>query len=189
MNIQIIGVGKMGSAIAYSLLLMRRGLHIQLYEPLRKNIKYAYAEYLDLQPVARITRNDISFWSKEHYPCSPDAYVLTAGKPRTDTSKPKLALLKPNLAIAKRLTKDCHKGRYIFIVTNPPNEIAEALGDNAIPLRDCTDKLRAIGGRQFWDTSPKQINEFVLTHKGHTSWTPAYACAHEILKVMEYGDD
>jgi malate/lactate dehydrogenase len=186
MNIQIVGAGRMGTAIVYSLLLLRARNVIYLYEPLDENYKRAHAEFWDLRPVAEATENAL-MWGRNHFWDSkdpirnPQAFVITAGKPRTDSKLPKKALLKTNLEIVKAITALIPDKTPIFIVTNPPVEIARELrrrGQNAIPLRACTDSMRG-----------KNINEFVLNNKGFTQWTPAFACAREILKVMEHGKD
>lgn len=187
MNIQIIGAGRMGSTIAYSLFWssLVRSIRdrdvIYFWEPLEENHKKALAEFWDLKPVADATGNAL-IWGKNRYwnlhdnLRNPQAFIITAGKPRTDSKTSKKALLKTNLPIVERLTALIPDRTPIFIVTNPPVEIARELrrrGQNAIPLRACTDSMRG-----------KKINEFVLNNKGYTRWTPAFACANEILRVM-----
>jgi hypothetical protein len=178
MKLKIIGLGRMGCEIAYTLMLLRSGLELTLEEPLKENKRKAQAEYWDLLPVAKATGNHVCL-SYGNVPM--DAYILTAGIPRKNPKMPKEYLLKENLRIAEQLTRMIPPEKPLFVVSNPPNEIANELrirGQNAIPLRACTDAMRG-----------KKVNEFVLTHKGYTAYTPAYACAREIIKHMDGSED
>ena len=176
-TIKIIGVGRMGSSIAYTLMLGPHDLDILLSEPLAENQKKAEAELWDLAPVAKATGNTISLvpMGEQDYRCN--LVIVTAGKARTSPEQTKHSLLKANQAIVEDATLFVPPSTPIFIVTNPPIELARELRrrghTNVIPLRKCTDKLRG-----------KKVNEFVLVNKGHTMWTPAYACAKEIINHM-----
>ena len=179
----------MGSSIAYSLMLMQKGNRILFLEPHQPNVVRAQAEFWDLLPVAKATDNEFGFMldvkELDALAAKPEAkdaaYVLAAGIPRTDISQPKDALFLPNLKIAQGIVRRLPKCARVFVVSNPPVRLAEHLrkkGWNAIPLRACTDNLRAHIG------DPQAINHAVLARKGWTQWTPAYACAEEILRTL-----
>lgn len=167
----------MGAAIAYTLLLGPFDVDIMLTEPLKENRNKAAAELWDLAPVAKATGNNVSLVGVGDQDCICDLAVVTAGKPRTSIKQSKKSLLKVNQTIVEEATKFIPYSTPIFVVTNPPNELANELRrrghDCVIPLRKCTDKLRG-----------KKVNEFVLTHKGHTMYTPAFACAREIIRYL-----
>jgi malate/lactate dehydrogenase len=179
-HITIIGVGNVGSGIAYSLLLLKKGWHIALYEPHEPSQERAKAEYFDLLPVAKARGNELTF--HHALPKKTDAYVLTAGLPRKSVTQDKAALYDTNVSIVATIAKDIPEKTRIFVVTNPPKELAKFLMDkgyDAHPLRDCTDALRAkAGNAQF-------INNIVLSGKGYTSFTPGYAIAMEVVKNTE----
>jgi len=183
-RIQIIGMGKMGSAIAYSLMLTKPNLHLILTEFHADHKKEAYAEYLDLKPVAISTDNFVEM--APYIDRTADAYVLTAGVPRRHSKESKAGLAEQNIQIALKVCKDIPRRKPIFVVSNPPVQIARALREadwrKVIALRQCTDTLRELTFRE----RATEANAFVLDNKGHTCWTPAYACAQAIakLKVM-----
>lgn len=176
-SIEIIGVGRMGAGIAYSLMLMGSGLELRLYEPHAPNKQLARAEFYDLMPVAVATGNDLCLL--EYGTGNADYYVLCAGKPRTSSDTPKSDLLAENLAIAAKVMRPVPPAAWVFVVANPPKEIAEWLtqtGYLALPLRDATDMLRSACG------DGKSMNTFVLDNKGYTHYTPAFACARAIMR-------
>lgn len=178
MNVQIIGVGRVGAEMAYTFMLLRRNMTVFLYEPNVMTQELAHAQYLDLLPVANATGN-VVFESK-HVPA--DLYVLCAGVPRTDPCRPKSELFDANLKIALDAVKHVPTVKPLFVVSNPPVMLAEALREHgyaAIPLRKCTDNLRGKVG------DPDLMNMSVLRMKGYTQFTPAYACVSEILRRTE----
>ena len=179
MRIAIIGIGRVGSAIAYSLLLKARNLDILLCEPHEPNRMKALAEYSDLLPVAKATRNKLAF--SPGIPNSCQFYVITSGHPRQTPDTTKDSLFTENWRIVFSALQRIPRNKLIGLVTNPPNRLAtHARGrgwPRTAPLRFCTDELRA---KVRWEG----LNDFVLQHKGHTAWTPGFACAQEILAVV-----
>jgi hypothetical protein len=177
MRIEVIGGGRMGAAIIYSMMLMAGGLNIRLAEPHKPNRKRARAEYCDLLPVALATRNKLTFGFSVS--SSSDCYIITAGLARKSPATTKEELFARNLPIALASAARIPKGKRIFIVSNPPKQLAARLNGagwlRAVPLREETDKLRARAG----DT--KELNEFVLLNKGFTQFTPGFACAKAVL--------
>jgi len=179
MRIAIIGIGRVGSAIAYSLLLKARNLDILLCEPHEPNRMKALAEYSDLLPVAKATRNKLAF--SPGIPNSCQFYVITSGHPRKTPSTSKDSLFAENWRIIFSILQRIPKNKFIAVVTNPPTRLATRARKvgwpRTAPLRFCTDELRA---KVRWEG----LNDFVLQHKGHTAWTPGFACAQEILAVV-----
>ena len=177
MRIEVIGGGKMGAALIYSLMLMRSGLNILLVEPHRPNRSRALAEYCDLLPVAVATGNKLAFGLSVSDASS--CYIMTAGLARKSPHEPKELLLPRNLPIVLASAGRIPKEKRIFIITNPPKLLAKALKRGgwarAVPLRDETDKLRARAG------NAQELNSYVLLHKGHTAFTPGFACAKAVL--------
>ena len=175
MKYEIIGVGKMGSCMAYTMLLQNEKVHIILTEPVKEFRNKAKAEYYDLLPVARATKNKLEF--RTTISKTSDAYILTAGQPRTSPKQSKESLYEYNSELILGFLKKIPNRMPLFVVTNPVYKLTKLLkrhGHIAIPLRKCTDKLR----------KDKKINNKVLKHKGHTQYTPAYACAHTIQQLI-----
>jgi malate/lactate dehydrogenase len=168
---EVIGIGRMGSAIIYTMMLLEKGNTFYMREFHPKNKRRAFAEQYDLRPVAKATGNHLLYYTNK----KSDAYIITAGLPRENTTQTKQSLFKVNREIMAKVMKDLPKDKPIFIITNPPNELAKHFswqGYRTVALRQCTDSLR----------NSTAINDFVLTHKGYTQWTPAYACATYILE-------
>jgi hypothetical protein len=105
---------------------------------------------------------------------SADVYVITCGLPRKNTSTPKSQLLDANLPIVRGLINQIPPSKRVYVATNPPKEICQVLG-RGIPLRDCTDRLRALAG------NPDELNRRALERKGFTAFTPGYAMARQLL--------
>jgi hypothetical protein len=173
MRYEIIGLGRLGSAIAYTLMLMGKDNDLHLLEYHQPSRKRAIAEYYDLLPVAIRTGNRLH---------STDigqggVYIITAGVPRRTLKQSKKGLFTTNKAILASILPRLDKDKLVFIATNPPEELANwarSQGYYAVPLRKCTDDLRLNYGG-------KKINDIVLRDKGYTQYTPAYACVCEIL--------
>lgn len=176
MKIEIVGVGKVGSAIAYTLLLTRFDFSLALTEPSDKFRERAFAEFYDLAPIADFHGIELSFSTKPSM--DSDIYVIASGKPRQSKNESKEALFKDNWGIVQKVVKNIPKQARLYIVTNPPNRIASNLRfkgfKDVIPLRSCTDSLRGRIG------NPERINELVLDGKGYTQYTPGWACADKI---------
>lgn len=176
MRIEIIGIGSLGSELAYTFALLTNH-QLMLTEPHEPNYDRAVAEYLDLLPVAKHRRVDLAITPKVT-PFS-DIYIITSGERRRNLLMPKAALIWHNYDIVERIAKKIPKGKKVFVATNPPKEICRRLGTGAIPLRECTDYIRAQAG------SKEKINKLVLENKGYTSFTPAYAMALRVLFDMD----
>ena len=176
-----IGMGRLGIAVANAMMLLQKGNTHAFFEPLPEaRQKLQAGEYAEMEMVACATGNKAMFF--QIIPQSCDAYIITAGKPRTSSTQSKGELQKENYPIVARLAKECN-GR-LFIATNPPKELAADLlldGFIVTPLRDCTDNLR----RQVWGSEWAIRNNAMLDAKGYTSYGPAVAIAMEVLLEME----
>jgi len=82
--------------------------------------------------------------------------------------------------VAEQLV-DIPDGREIYVATNPPKEICKALngklGTSLVPLRSCVDALR----RRCYQGAWREKNDYVLKHKGYTSYGPAMAIVDEVM--------
>ena len=177
MKIAIIGVGTIGAAVAYTLMMTQRNLHIILCEPHKPNKKRTMGEYYDLLPVATHTRNKLEVGGGVYQYA--DYYLITNGIRRTSIKQSKQSLFKLNYPIVRKIMAKIPKGKRVFIASNPPNEIVNALDkegfSNMLAMRECTDTLRELAG------DPQHINNSALKGKGFTQYTPAYAIAMRIF--------
>ena len=174
MNYEIIGIGRLGSAIAYTMMLLSKGNTFCLREYYEQAHDKMVGEYYDLLPVAKATGNNLIVHTNQ----KPDAYIIAAGIPRTDARYEKHQLFYANYTIINEFLDQLPRGKPIFVATNPPVEICERLkyrGYDAIPLRKCTDDLR----------NSQEHNEIVLKNKGFTQYTPAFAIATAIFDGMK----
>jgi len=174
MKIAVIGIGKLGGALAYTLLVNHSNNTIVLFEPHGENKVRANGEFWDLLPVANATGNKLLL-----APTTPkaDVYIVTSGKSRTNVKQKKEELLGLNLGIVCDCLRGASEKAMVYIATNPPKEICKGLerfGIKAKPLRACTDSLR---GRD----APR-TNRRAFVGKGFTQWTPAFAMVKEIME-------
>ena len=177
MKIAIVGIGTLGAEIAYTLMGMQSNNQIYLCEPHKPNQRRAHAEYWDLLPVAKRTRNELeAFPSLYQYA---DHYIVTSGERRKSTKQSKASLFKKNYKIVSEIIAKLPHGVHIYIATNPPNELCDAFNkigcDNITALRECTDNAR----EQVGDKN--RVNSIVLEGKGFTQFTPAYFIAQRVL--------
>jgi len=190
-EVTIVGMGRVGSAIANALLLLSKGIHVNCIEPYRPNWKHALGEIYDLLPVAVATGNEFT-WDNR-VPSNSSIYVITSGKPRQSPKETKENLYWTNMPIVEKIMKDIPKDVPVFIVTNPPNIIAQTLRGNsplcprwhAYPLRAVTDDVRAAGATAIC-MDGKELNNETLRRKGFTQYTPGFACAQYILREIEF---
>lgn len=173
MKIAIVGIGTIGAEIAYTLMGMQSNNQIYLCEPHKPNQRRAHAECWDLLPIAKHTRNEITAFPYVYKYA--DYYIITSGERRRNTKQSKYSLFKKNYGIVSKIVTEIPKNKRIYIATNPPVEICEALHGNHIPLRSCTDFAR----EQVGDKD--RINSIVLKGKGYTQFTPAYFIAQRVL--------
>ena len=177
MDICIVGIGKLGAAIAGNLVLLAEpGSKIVMCEPHQPNKRMAKAEFWDLIPVAKDRGLNLIWRDK---PVKADTYIVTSGIPRKSSGTDKNELIGLNLGIVANVVKLLPNDKPIYIATNPPTEISKGvakLGYLAKPLRKCTDDLRRKAGNATY------LNRAVIDVKGYTSSTPGYAIARQVIK-------
>ncbi|MBN3036860.1 MAG: hypothetical protein JW834_00260 [Candidatus Diapherotrites archaeon] len=188
-SICIIGAGNLGSATAFALMLKSTGKRIELVDIDASK----EGEVLDLAPVAKDTSNEVVFSAS---PSNADVYVITAGKARR-RGESKEELFETNKRILSGIMENLPKDRRVFIATNPPTMISKAFSAwNCTAFGIDTDRLRA----NFLDTKVKgtheslegegaekvrELNSRVMSLKGFTQYTPAYALAKRVLEELD----
>ena len=171
-----IGMGRLGIAVANAMMLLQKGNNHAFFEPLPEaRQKLHDGEFAEMLMVAAATGNE-AVWCEE-IPFG-DAYIVTAGVPRTSSAQSKDGLFKLNEPILAGVCYPIPPDSKVFIATNPPNELAERF--HATPLRSCTDNLR----RQVWGSEWQVRNNAMLDAKGYTSYGPAVAIALEVLYYL-----
>ncbi len=167
MKIGIIGVGRMGSAVAMlSLMKFRPGKIILI------DIKDLSGDMLDLQHAANglgIRTKFSTKWERA------DVYVLCAGKARDKNNKAMAVLWKHNKKIVDSLIPKLKKyAKKVIVSTNPSDVAYRYLRSNGVNGYSYESILSAMRGR-------KKSGWHIIKTKGYTNFGPAVA----VIKLME----
>jgi len=167
MKIGIIGIGRIGSQIAF--------LSLMRFKPDKMILidnKDLSGDILDLQHACRGLWIDTKFSTKWE---RADVYVLCAGKARDEKMRSMTALWKENKKIVDSLIPKLRKyAKRIIVVTNPAENIYEYMMSknlNAFETESILVKMRN-GEKSGWK---------IIMTKGYTNFGPAVAT----VKLME----
>ncbi len=160
MKVAVIGLGKVGSTIAYSLIPYCSYIYFNEIDKDTldgQNIDLRDAKNI-LNPVCRLIKK--ATWD-EINDC--DHIVISAGIPRVTPETTDDQLLKVNLPIVKDIIENIYQHSSILLVTNPPELIAKELNlNNVIPIGQTLDDIRAI--------THGKTGKYILLKKGYTNW-------------------
>ena len=167
MKIGVIGVGRIGSQIAFLSLMRFRPEKMILIDT-----KDLTGDILDLQHACKglwISTKFSTKWERA------DAYILCAGRARDEKTRHMTVLLKENRKIADSFVPKLRKyAKRTIVVTNPSDEICEYLKSrkvNAITAESILVKMRN-GEKSGWK---------IVKTKKYTNFGPAVS----VIKLME----
>src|SRR3990167_1102803 len=169
MKVGIIGCGKVGSAVAFSLL--SHVDDIYLYDINRHLLQ---GELWDLRHASALLNGATVHFGPYRVigrvKC--DVVVICAGKPRTSSKDSMDSLVNYNWPIIKHIGEQLRayhfKGK-IMVVTNPPDKLIPALnGSPGIPVGDVLDNARS--NTRIWKSKRRVGGGYILDHKGYTNW-------------------
>lgn len=172
MKVCIVGMGRTGSQIAFSLLLSKKPrLSLALVDI---NEGKLMAEFLDLSDASNLfSPIFMGASSTIDFVLDSDIFIITAGKARA-SSKEDFAIGE-NLKLVRSICEKIGRQKPIWIVTNPPAGIAETLSDegfNCIPIGSELDFQRTLSGNEAHEIAGK-----IIDGKGFTS----FGIAAEVL--------
>ncbi|OIO41543.1 hypothetical protein AUJ10_00990 [Candidatus Pacearchaeota archaeon CG1_02_31_27] len=213
-KITIVGAGKIGSAVAFSLLHLKNNIREIVLIDVIKNL--AEGESLDLQHTASAMKKNVKIIGTEDYSFAKnsDIVVITAGKARTPDVKDRLDLLNINKKIIDEILRNVlhHKPKIIILVTNPVDVLTYYIYKKSNMPRN-----RIIGFGNYLDTArlnslnlsgivigehgenqiflTKEINDSqkqelknvskkIIELKGYTQYGPAYCIAKTINAIL-----
>jgi len=160
-KIQIIGMGNVGSAIAYTLLLSRRFNRIHVVDINKKKV---LGEYLDLNRVIHINKiPTILTWSTKPIDFF-DVYIICAGI-KGDYNKYEFRemqkiMFEKNIDTCRDILSGIKSGK-VIIVTNPAKELADKL----------KQEYKNLDITHAGDVVDEIIDGVIIArNKGHTCW-------------------
>lgn len=178
MKIAIIGVGHVGSTIAYSLIPHCKILYLMDIDRARLE-----GEFRDLRHAAYFINNKCEI-IKGHYKDTRycDYVIICVGHSRGKAKKDMNKIFDINLPVVRNIINKFTKkfNKEILIVTNPPKEITEALYaehnlyPKMTPISETLDRARS--------NIDNKSGMYILLRKGYTNWGIAAAVTMYIMR-------
>lgn len=166
-KVGVIGIGKVGSALAFSLLFHPKVTEIHLVDELERKLR---GEYEDLDTANLLLK------ANKHIQISNlisiqecDIIFVAAGQARQNSQVSDEELFQINIATVTALIRNLDWNK-VYIITNPSKMLGEKLGVKY--LGDDLDMCR--------ETYNKRSGKWVLDQKGFTNW----GIAAEAYKVI-----
>ena len=168
-KIAIIGLGRVGSTIAYSLLLRNIGSIIYVYEKDRKKLA---GELSDLRHANYI-------FNRKKFPIKQgllrnlkdcDVIIFTAGYSRASSKEKTEDLYSSNRAVILKYYSHL-KNKIVLLVTNPTERLANEF--YFIPISKALDNARL--------RTDRRSGGWVIDRKGYTNW----GCSAEVLTTLQ----
>jgi len=159
-KIGVIGLGHVGSAIAFSLLFRwdSRSMSICITD---RRPELLEGEYRDLSHASYLLHEKNIFFKgswKDFNEC--DAVIICAGHPRKTPKETDFSLYQRNHALLKGIFSHLSRDMKIIMVTNPAEDFAEAF--HCIPAGKILDYVRS--------KTDKKSGRYILERKGYTNW-------------------
>lgn len=193
-KIAIIGIGNVGSTIAYALILKNIAAEIILVDP---NQSRCQGEFLDLSDTLLFSSTSTLSIGTLEQAAQADIIIITAGVPQTP-GQSRIDLLKTNSAIVDQIIdglKPLNNNAIILVIANPVDLIAyhiqkkQTLPQNQIfgsgTLLD-TLRLKSLISAKL-GISIKEVHTFILGEHGDTQF-PAWSltqCAGKQIDQIE----
>jgi L-lactate dehydrogenase len=157
-KVAIIGMGRVGSALAFSLFFHPFVDEIHITDI---DINKLQGELTDLHQASRMLVCDKSITCLPHILDMDkfDYIFICAGVARRDSTVTDEELLSINLPIVSKLIQNMPKDK-VYIITNPAAKLGELLG-----VKYCGDKLD-----KFRETHHLNNGKWILDKKGFTNW-------------------
>lgn len=181
MNITIIGIGNVGSALAFGLILKGIGETINIVDIDKEKLN---SEFLDLKNCIDVLgiKTKLNKYSEIQ---KSDIYILTAGRNTSKAERDKL--YDDNKIIAEHYFKEIAKlnpTAWVLVVTNPSHKLAQ-LGLNylqkVIPIGNMLDNARYKSYHLFGKhEAPVDLYKQIKKGKGYTNW----GCVAEVIKLL-----
>jgi L-lactate dehydrogenase len=159
MNVQIIGMGRTGSSIAFGLLATGTANLVFCDDIDRKKL---YGEIQDLKDAVAIFQNKCFVFNGFSKSC--DVYIITAGFPRKTIRPMNKRMKEKNIKIVSGIMKKIPKNRLVIIVTNPSKTLSGIF--NAIEGGEILDKARKARTKH----DPEKTANSIIRNKGYTNW-------------------
>jgi len=156
MKIGIVGIGTVGSSIAFALLQRKDIKEILVYDIDEKLLE---GEVTDLNHASYIltTNKKINKVYKLSQLKDCKRVIITAGLPRK-YGQTMDDIYEQNKKIIKEITKQIGTGH--LLITNPVERLAEEF--NHKPIGGLLDRIRSI--------TDERDGDYIIKHKGHTNW-------------------
>ncbi len=184
MDITIIGMGQVGSAVAFGCLLSDQ-IDVSLLDLIDTDMKKLLGEYADLVQTAQLLNLDTKI-GLPLIPRQSDIYIISAGN-RLKEVNDKDELVAENMDIVmeymEKISKVRHENSVVFMVTNPSTELTKIALDYSplvIPIGNLLDNARLRLSKVEGTHEKPDIQEqyrLVKESKGYTNW----AVASEII--------
>lgn len=184
MQIEIIGLGHVGSQIAFGLVLLEDNFSLDLIDIDKKRL---YGEMADLKQAVEVLRKDITIESVEE-PRESDFYIICCGKSGSD----RLALYEENRKIIfpylQAIARERKEDSWTLMVTNPSTKLSQLALEHfplVIPIGNKLDnaRLRLCKVNAPHEKPNIQMKYYeVAVNKG---WT-AFGVASEVIQLFKY---
>lgn len=193
-KIAIIGIGNVGSTIAYALMLKNIVAEIILVDP---NQSRCQGEFLDLSDALLFSSTSMLSIGTLSQAAQADIIIITAGVPQ-NPGQSRIDLLKTNIAITDQIIdglKPLNSNAIILVITNPVDLITYHIQKKQIlPLNQVfgsgtlldTLRLKSLISVKL-GLSVKEVHTFILGEHGDTQF-PAWSltqCAGKSIDQIE----
>jgi len=168
MKVAIYGVGRLGSAVAYTVMREIKPEEIQLIDIEKRFIR---GEKVDLENAAKILRVPTEITLKKSHT---DFSIICAGRPRSRIDED---VYFHNMRIVTSIMKDVTSPR-VIIMTNPVREITLAIQKRYPKKIIMNPEIFLMAARKYQDDIA------ILRTKGFSSWGPA-ASVVPLIRRME----
>lgn len=162
MKIAVVGLGKVGSAIVFGLIIRNLADHIVIYD---ENEKTLTGEWHDLMECARVLNSNTKIEIR-HRDRNLDHLIITAGFARKDNETDRELYDKNKNIVFGIMHK--FQAKETLVITNPHEYFTEGVGDYL-------DRVRL--NRGYRNSS------HIMKEKGYTNW----GIAGETIKRLEDG--
>ena len=183
-TIQLVGIGNVGSQIAFGILCKFHDVRILLTD---KNMALLEAQYFDMASANMMTGGNVLEMTDSI--AHADVYIVSAGWAQKN-GKSRDSLYADNLPICRDVFEriaDINPSAWVLVVTNPSHRIAqEGLRhlQKVIPtgkMLDATRAMMALPKGTHESPWSRDIFQFIKATKGYTPFGPA----GEVLKMLE----
>jgi L-lactate dehydrogenase len=190
MNITICGIGRVGSAIAFGLVLTENDFELDLIDIDKKKL---CGEIADLEQAVEVLHKNIKIEIVEN-PRESDYYIICCGKSGSDREslyEHNKDIILPYLEMIARVRKE---NSWVLMVTNPSGRLSQLAMEYTplvIPIGNKLDNARL---RLFKVISRHETPEIqdkyreVAINKGYTAFAPASECL-SIIQRLNRGFD